>query len=90
MAYVIDDSERLVNKDVCVFGRLAKYDNEICISAKFARSNNISIGDEVEFSFAGTKTKYLIQALFKQQTMAVRKHSYHLMGLFIYFKMHFI
>ncbi len=60
MAYVIDDSERLVNKDVCVFGRLAKYDNEICISAKFARSNNISIGDEVEFSFARTKAKYLI------------------------------
>ena len=60
MAFVIDDPEKLVNTDVCIDGRLAKYDNEICISAKFARNNDINIGDEVEFSFAGNKVKYLV------------------------------
>ena len=60
MAYVIDDPTKLNNKDVCIKGRLAKNPDEISISAKFARSNKIKIGDEVEFSFAGTKVKYLV------------------------------
>ena len=60
ITYVIDDPKKLVNTNVCIDGRLSKYENEISISAKFARINNIEIGDEVEFSFAGNKVKYLV------------------------------
>lgn len=63
MTYIVDDSEKLNNKNVCYQGRLAKYDNETCISGKFASKNNISIGDMVELSYLGTTHSYLVTGL---------------------------
>lgn len=60
MTYIIDDINHLNNKNICYEGRLVKYDNEICISGKFAKAYGYHIGDEIEISYAGTKAKYLI------------------------------
>ncbi len=60
MTYIIDDINHLNNKNICYEGRLVKYDNEICISGKFAKAYGYHIGDEIEISYAGNKAKYLI------------------------------
>lgn len=62
-SYIIDDAKNLNNKNVCYEGRLAKYDNEICVSGKFCKAYGLTIGDEIEVTYGGVKAKYLITGL---------------------------
>lgn len=59
-SYIIDDINKLNNKNVCYKGRLPIYDNEIALSGKFLSDYKISVGDEIEFMYAGNKQKFLI------------------------------
>ncbi|MCR5349598.1 MAG: ABC transporter permease [Acholeplasmatales bacterium] len=49
-----DNMDNYRNTDYAYKGRLPKYDNEIAISGKYAKSNGYSIGDEIELSFYDT------------------------------------
>lgn len=59
-ANVMEDTEKLNNKDVCYKGRLPKYDNEIAISGKYCKTYNYNIGDEIEIGKGEIKEKFLI------------------------------
>lgn len=60
MTYIVDDMTKMRNKDACYEGRLPKYDNEIAISGKYAKSYNYKIGEEIEMYNGDKKAKYLI------------------------------
>ena len=62
-AYIIDDINKLNNKNVCYKGRLPKSDDEIAISGKFAKAYGYKYGEEIEFNYAGNKKKFLITGL---------------------------
>ncbi len=59
-SYVLDDSKKLENKDVCYKGRLPKYDNEIAISGKYASTYKFNIGDQIIINKGDKKAKYII------------------------------
>ena len=59
-SYVLDDSNKLANKDVCYKGRLPKYDNEIAVSGKYAKEVGYKIGDEVTLNYGVGTYTYLI------------------------------
>ena len=46
---VTDDFNDLNNQTVCVEGRLPRYENETAVAIKYARDNEIEIGDEIQF-----------------------------------------
>ena len=59
-AYIMKDPTLLNNKDNCYEGRYPKYNNEIALPGKYAKTNNYKIGDEVEFHVGDKKRNYLI------------------------------
>ena len=59
-ANIIDDIDKLNNKNVCYEGRLPKYDNEIALSGKFCKEYGLNIGDEVEFEYGDKSFDYLV------------------------------
>ncbi len=58
--YVLEDCDKLNNKDVCYDGRLPKYDNEIAISGKYCKKYGYNIGDEIEITKSGLNKKYIV------------------------------
>ncbi len=60
LAVQCDDFGKLNNQDYVFEGRFPKYDNEIAIAAKYAKENEIKIGDEIEIAANGKQGKYLI------------------------------
>ena len=62
-AYIIDDIDKLNNKNVCYKGRLPQSDDEIAVSGKFAKAYGYKYGEEIEFNYAGNKKKFLITGL---------------------------
>ncbi len=60
LAVQCDDFGMLNNQDYVFEGRFPKYDNEIAIAAKYAKENEIKIGDEIEIAANGKQEKYLI------------------------------
>lgn len=63
MAMICDDFSMMNNQSVVFEGRFPKYDNEIAIAAKFAKSNGFKVGDEIEIASNGKQEKYLICGL---------------------------
>ena len=59
-AYVVDDSSKMKNKNLCYQGRLPKYDNEIAVSGAFAKDYGFSVGDEIKIDFGDKSYSYLI------------------------------
>lgn len=63
MAMICDDFSMMNNQSVVFEGRFPKYDNEIAIAAKYAKSNGFKVGDEIEIASNGKQEKYLICGL---------------------------
>ncbi len=61
--YLIDDVNKLNNKNVCYKGRFPKYDNEIIVSGKYAKTYNLNIGDDIKIQYGGKSYTYLICGL---------------------------
>ena len=60
VATLSDDFSQVNNQNVVFKGRYPKYDNEIAIAAKYAKENNLEIGDEIEITANGKTKTYLI------------------------------
>ena len=58
--YIIDDINKLNNKEVCYSGRLPIYDNEIAVSGKYAKEEGYSVGDSVVLCYGNKTYSYLI------------------------------
>lgn len=57
---VTDDFNDLNNQTVCVEGRLPRYENETAVAIKYARDNEIEIGDEIKYSSNGKEVSYIV------------------------------
>ena len=55
-----EDPAKINNKEVCYEGELPVYDNEICISGKFAKEYGFDIGDPIELQYGDQTYTYLI------------------------------
>lgn len=60
---IIDDIDRLNNKDICYKGRFPRYENEIAVSGKFAENYGFKIGDELPLEYGPKSYTYLITGL---------------------------
>lgn len=64
---VIGDASKLNNQSMMIEGRLPKYDNEIAISPKYAKENDIKVGDELTLKLGKISEKYIVSG-FAQYT----------------------
>lgn len=69
---VTNDCSKLNNQGMSVEGRYPKYDNEISIAAKYAKDNDIKIGDEILLSVGNKQEKYIVSG-YTQNTNALGK-----------------
>ena len=53
MATMAEDFSQVNNQDVCYQGRFPLYDNEVAIGAKYAKEQELRIGDEIALTAAG-------------------------------------
>lgn len=60
---IMDDVDKLNNKQVCYKGRLPKYDNEVAVSGHFAKTYGYEIGDELQLEYGSKSYSYLITGL---------------------------
>ncbi len=60
MANICDDFSKANNRNVVFKGRFPRYDNEIAVAAKYAKSKGFEIGNEIEITANGKTEKYLI------------------------------
>ncbi len=60
IATLCDDFSKTNNQDVVFQGRFPKYANEIAVAAKYARENDLRIGDEIQITANGKQERYLI------------------------------
>lgn len=60
MATVCDDFSEVNNPDVVFEGRFPKFDNEIALAAKYAREQNLKIGNEITLTAEGKEASYII------------------------------
>lgn len=60
VATLCDDFSKANNQDVVFQGRFPKYANEIAVAAKYARENDLRIGDEIQITANGKQERYLI------------------------------
>lgn len=60
LATMCNDFSKVNNQDIIYKGRFPKYDNEIAIAAKYAKENDMKIGDEIQITANGTRENYLI------------------------------
>ena len=58
--YIVDDSSKMNNRNLCYTGRLPRYDNEIAVSGAFAKVYGFGVGDEIQIDFGEKSFKYLI------------------------------
>ncbi|MBD5138175.1 MAG: ABC transporter permease [Ruminococcus sp.] len=59
-AAVVDDCSKMNNQSMSVEGRYPKYGNEVSIAAKYAKENDIKIGDEILFKVGNSEEKYIV------------------------------
>lgn len=57
---VVSDCSKMNNQSMSVEGRYPKYGNEISIAAKYAKDNNIKIGDEIAVKVGNSEEKYIV------------------------------
>lgn len=55
-----DDFSKINNQQIIIEGRFPKYKNETAVGAKYAKDNNLKIGDEITLSHDGKSEDYLI------------------------------
>ncbi len=60
IANISDDFSKANNQKVVFKGRFPRYDNEIAVAAKYAKENDLKIGDEIAISTDGKEAKYII------------------------------
>nr|MDE7430703.1 FtsX-like permease family protein [Lachnospiraceae bacterium] len=60
LATICDDFSNLNNPSLVYKGRFPKFDNEIAIAGKYAKKNNLKIGDEITLTTKGNEAKYII------------------------------
>ena len=60
LATLSEDFADVNFQGICIEGRYPKYDNETAIAAKYAKENNIEIGDEITLSAEGNEATYII------------------------------
>jgi ABC-type transport system, involved in lipoprotein release, permease component len=59
-ATLCDDFSQANNQNIVFEGRFPRYDNEIATAAKYAKEQNLKIGDEITISAGGRKAAYII------------------------------
>lgn len=57
---VTDDCSKLNNRSMLVEGRFPKYGNEFAVAAKYAKDNDIKVGDELSLKVGNTTEKYIV------------------------------
>lgn len=72
-ATVFDDTSKISNQNVCYQGDMASYDNEICISGKFARDYGFKIGDDITMQYGDMEATYLITGLIQTSNNSGRE-----------------
>ncbi len=60
VATMYDDFSKITNQNIVFEGRFPKYENEIAIAAKYARENDLEIGNEIAVTAGGKEAKYII------------------------------
>ncbi len=60
LTYIVDDSSKMNNHDLCYQGRLPIYDNEVAVSGAFAKKYGFEVGDEIKLDFGDKSYSYLI------------------------------
>lgn len=60
MATVSEDFRDVNNQNVCFEGRFPRYSNEMAVAAKYAREQDLKIGDEIALTADGKEARYLI------------------------------
>ncbi|MDE6763453.1 MAG: ABC transporter permease [Oscillospiraceae bacterium] len=57
---VVSDCSKMNNQSMFVEGRYPKYGNEVSIAAKYAKDNDIKIGDEISLKVGNSEEKYIV------------------------------
>lgn len=57
---VVSDCSKMNNQSMSIEGRYPKYGNEISIAAKYAKDNDIKIGDEISLKVGNSEEKYIV------------------------------
>lgn len=60
MATIADDFSLVNHPQICVKGRIPKYENETSVGIKYAKEAGLVIGDEITLAAEGQQQKYLI------------------------------
>lgn len=60
LAILSDNFMDLNNQDLCIEGRFPKYNNEVVIGARYAKDENIKIGEEITLAAYGKEAVYLV------------------------------
>lgn len=61
--YILEDANKINNKDNCYKGRYPEHDNEIAISGKYAKNFGYDIGDEIKYHVGDKEYSYIITGL---------------------------
>lgn len=59
-ASVTDDCSKMNNQSMSVEGRYPKYGNEVSIAAKYAKDNDIKIGDEMLLKVGNNQERFIV------------------------------
>lgn len=60
IATISDDFSKLNNQSIIIEGRFPIYDNEVAVGAKYAKENDLKVGDEILLKTEGNEESYLI------------------------------
>ena len=69
---VTNDCSKMNNQSMAVEGRYPKYENEFAVAAKYAKDNDIKVGDEISLKVGNTTEKYIVSG-FTQNTNSLGK-----------------
>lgn len=69
---VTNDCSKMNNQSMAVEGRYPKYDNEFAVAAKYAKDNDIKVGDEISLKVGNATEKYIVSG-FTQNTNSLGK-----------------
>ncbi|MDO4323194.1 MAG: ABC transporter permease [Lachnospiraceae bacterium] len=62
-ANLSEDFSKVNNQQLCIEGRYPRYDNEMAVAAKYAKENDLKVGDEITLTAEGKEAEYLISGL---------------------------
>lgn len=82
-----EDFAKLNNQNTCIEGRYPRYDNEMAIAAKYAKENDLKIGDEITLTAEGKEVTYIITGFtqlgnFLGKDCLMTRSGYERMGTF--------